>query len=172
MVSNVTPLHISNRFHSISSYSLQVTLIYFSAIYPYELKHLNWWFVGSILDINLHGITSIIVLLDNIMSAIPVRILHVIYSIVFGVIYVIFTVIYYSRDPKKNIPYVILLDWNHPGITVGCLLFIALVVMPAIQLVWFLFHRLKLRVFRKIHGYSYETSIHTHIAESTIQTAA
>ena len=151
---------------------LQVTLIYFSAIYPYELKHDNWWFVGSILDINLHGINSVIVLLDNIMSAIPVRILHVIYSIIFGMIYVIFTLIYYSKDPENNIPYVILLDWNHPGITIGCLLFISIVLMPAIQLAWFGFHRLKLRVFSKIHGYSYETSAHAQTDESAIEIAA
>ena len=102
------------------------------------------------MDLNLHGISSIIVLVDNTISAYPVRILHVIYPIIFGFIYIGFTLIYYAKDHEHNIPYPDLLDWNQPGITTCIIVSISVEVMPVIQLFWYGFYRLKLWIVRKI----------------------
>ena len=65
------------------------------------------------MDINLHGISFIVVLLDNIMSAIPVRILHVIHPIIVNAIYNGFMLIYFSKE-QEDTPYVRFIDWSQP----------------------------------------------------------
>ena len=142
-------------FNVLFLFFLQISLIYYCGIYPFEYK--KGGFPGSAMDINLHGISFIVVLLDNIMSAIPVRLLHVIYPIIVNAIYNGFMLIYFSKE-QEDTPYVRLIDWSQPGITTGVNFLFYLVVLPLIQLTWFAIHRLKLRVFHTMHGYSYETN--------------
>ena len=106
--------------------------------------------IGPTMDINLHDITSIIVLIDNTISAYPVRILHVIYPFIFGFTYATFTLIYYAVDPKHDAPYPGLIDWNQPGISIGIFVAFGLGLLPVIQLFWYGFYRFKLWIVWKI----------------------
>ncbi|XP_060063836.1 protein rolling stone-like [Ylistrum balloti] len=126
-------------------FTLVVTLVYFTALFP---------FMGiqgiAINDINMHGISSVLVLIDVAVGARPVRLLHVIYPIVFGITYVTFSAIYWSRDTVNNVVYNIL-DWNNPGLAVGVVVGLAFVVIPLIQLLHFGLYRLRLRLYDHIY---------------------
>ena len=119
-------------------------------IYPWIMWHRpNTKIFGSIYDTNLHGIISVIVFIDNTVSAIPIQILHVIYPVIFGWVYVAFTLIYYEMDPENNILYPGLLNWNKPGITIGVILVVTILLMPLIQLAWYGWYRLIMWIGRK-----------------------
>ena len=131
-----------------------MTLIYFAFLYPLAKKE-DPEFASSVLDINIHGINTVIMIIDNFISAIPIRIMHVIYPGIYGLIYIVFSLIYYAFDPKNNIPYPGILDWSKPGITIPVILIVIGVLMPLLQLAWYGWYRLRLLTFRKIYHYIY-----------------
>ena len=133
---------------------LQVTLIYFPFLLPLAMKE-NPEFAASPLDINIHGVNSIIMLLDNFFTAIPVRLLHVIYPIIYGAIYVIFSAIYFAFDPENHVVYPGLLDWRSPGVTIAVIVVVVGVLLPLIQLAWYGWYRLRLWTFRKFYHHDY-----------------
>ena len=133
---------------------LQVTLIYFPFLLPLAMKE-NPEFAASPLDINIHGVNTIIMLLDNFFTAIPARLLHVIYPIIYGAIYVIFSAIYFAFDPENHIVYPGLLDWRSPGVTIAVTIVVVGVLLPLIQLAWYGWYRLRLWTFRKFYHHDY-----------------
>jgi hypothetical protein len=56
------------------------------------------------------------VFVDLLLNAIPVRLLHGIYVVIYGVIYIIFTAIFYAAGNHAAI-YPAVLDWGMPGRT-------------------------------------------------------
>merc|ERR1712038_1106742 len=107
--------------------------------YPY-IRTQNPNYSAGALDINLHGISSVIMVIDFCLSAIPVQLFHVVYPASFGSIYVLFSIVYWALDKEKNSLYPKILDWNHPGITVGVICGLLFVLLPLIQLFWFGFY--------------------------------
>ena len=93
--------------------------------------------------------------LDNFVAAIPVRLLHIIYPMIYGLVYVAWSVIYFYMDPENNVLYVKLLDWNYPEITIPVILGVLFLMMPLIQLFWFGCYRLRLTIFQKCYHYRY-----------------
>ena len=73
-------------------------------------------------DFNTHGINGLVVLLDLFITAHPVRILHIIHSLTFGVIFLIFSVIYTLSGGTNGSgkPYIyVFFDWKEdPGMAV------------------------------------------------------
>ena len=130
-----------------------VTGIYFSVLYPMILNAYPDY-SASVFDIHVHGVNFLVILVELAISSIPIRLFHAIYPLIYGFIYIVFSLIYWSLDKEENVLYPYVLDWNHPGITVGviCALFI---VIPLIQLGWFGLYNLRLHVFKKIYGYEY-----------------
>ena len=129
-------------------------MLYFPLLLPLAMKE-NPEFAGSALDINIHGVNSIIMLLDNFFTAIPVRLLHVIYPAIYGAIYVIFTAIYFAFDTENHVVYPGLLDWRSPGVTIAVVIVVIGVLLPLIQLVWYGWYRLRLWTFRKFYHHDY-----------------
>ncbi|KAK6176779.1 hypothetical protein SNE40_015013 [Patella caerulea] len=135
-------------FTVISPAALTVTIMFWAAIYP-SLKHAN---PIGIDNIQLHVLNTVIILLEHAVTAVPFRLLHFIYPTIYGLIYIIFSIIFWSGDHNRVIYNI--LDWSKPGMTVGFVLLIGFVVIPILCLTFFLIHRLKLCIYRKISSQS------------------
>ena len=86
-------------FYNIASNAcFMVTIIFWAMLYPLFADQLSWW--GLFLNIQLHGITSIIIVIEHLLSAVPWRLLHFIYPFIYGLIYVVFSGIYYAMDHR------------------------------------------------------------------------
>ncbi len=127
-----------------------ISMVYFFVLYPY-IKSQNPHYEPEGLDINLHGINTLILILEFCFSAIPVRLLHVIYPVMFGLVYVIFSVIYWSLNTDDNALYPNVLDWNVPAISAVVVCILACVVLPLIQLMWYGIYRLRHHIYERIY---------------------
>lgn len=126
--------------NSIQVFAIIVSLIYFIVLFP-PIGHTDFW------DVNLHGVNSFLVITDTCLTARPVRLLHVFHPMIYGVCYVIFSVIYWSYDHVNNVLYPNVLDWNYPGTTMIWVLSLAFVAIPLFQLIYFGLYRLKLHIY-------------------------
>lgn len=104
--------------------------------------------------INEHLVNTVLIILEFCIAATPVRILHFVYPIVFGVAYAIFTVIYWAVN-HNNVLYPIFCDWNQTGLSIAALVGYYFVVIPAVQLLFFAAYRLRLYVYRCIYRAPY-----------------
>lgn len=135
-----------------------VSAVYFFILFPMLIREEPNYRPG-ILDINLHGINSVIVFLEISLSAIPVRILHFVYPLAYGITYVLFSIAYWALDKDNNILYPVILDWNNPGIATAIVIGIVLFATPLFQCTIFSIYRLRLYIYRKI--YSEQPTPHT-----------
>ena len=119
-----------------------VTIMYFAAISPRLNRSIP--FPG---DIHAHAINSVIVLIEVLFSAIPIRILHSVYAIIFGLFYILFSVIYWAVD-HRNVLYHVLLDWNKPKNAVLITLGISILAI-FVTFILFLLYKLRLYIFMK-----------------------
>lgn len=128
-----------------SSAAFLVTIVFFTAIYPgMQITYL------SKDDIHLHVMNSVLVVFELAVSAIPVRILHVVYVIAYGALYVAFSAIYWAFDHSR-VMYPGVLDWNHPLITIVIMLVLSLVGFPILQCLLFAAYRLRLCVYNRFY---------------------
>lgn len=119
-----------------------ITMVYFIALYPQ--RHQSGM---TIPDINLHLMNSVVMALDLAVNAIPIRLLHWIYPLLFGLVYMIFSLLFWAAD-HNNIIYSVL-NWNHPVSASVMCLFLGFVLMPILVLIFFLGYHLRLYVHRK-----------------------
>lgn len=132
-------------------FSVIVTVIYFSVLFPAKPDHSS----VSLHDVNVHMLNTGFMVLDAMIGARPVRMLHVIYPLLYGVAYVVFSVIYWSRDPEHNVVYKKVLDWSHPGLTVGVVCGLAVIAIPLLQLLFFAAYQLRLIIYRHVYKKDY-----------------
>ena len=127
-----------------SNACILVTLAFWILLYPG--MHLS----GEPLmtNIQLHGITSVIVLIEICITAVPIRLPHFIYTLLYGILYIVFSGIYYAVD-HKHVLYPHVLDWSEPGRTAVVLVLAAFVALPLIQLFLFGISKLRLFIFDK-----------------------
>jgi hypothetical protein len=124
-------------FHSTAcNLSIVITLMVYLVMYPY-LGALSALIKVDAITLNCHGLNSIIVLIDLVLSSVPVRLFHCVYPAALGVLYVIFSLVYWSLDKYFNVLYIGILDWNDPGTASGISALLILVVVPLIQLFLF-----------------------------------
>jgi hypothetical protein len=74
----------------------------------------------TVLDFLVHGVNSIAMLVELFVVLHPMYFLHVFYSLSVGLIYLIFTVIYYAAggtDKYGNNYIYKILNWENPGAT-------------------------------------------------------
>lgn len=137
-------------FAIVSNFSFIVTLIYFAILYPVIYGEKNNPTGKSILavDLHIHGINSVVVLMEMLISAYPVRLLHCVYPIAYGLTYVLFSLVYWAID-HNNVVYKNVLDWNKPGSTIGVVLGLGFVVIPLFQLLLFGIYRLRIWLYEK-----------------------
>nr|KAG5708440.1 hypothetical protein BaRGS_026167 [Batillaria attramentaria] len=131
----------------IQAFAIVVTVIYFTAVFEPKRIPLH--------DINVHGINSVILFIDVAVCARPVRLLHAIYPVVYGLTYVVWSAIYWSLDNENNVLYKNVLDWNVPGLTVGVILLLGFIGIPLLQLLHFGIFRLRLIIYKQIYDDDY-----------------
>ena len=133
-------------FAIISNFVFIITLIYFGILYP-RLVATRGYHVQAV-DVHIHGVNSIVIVIEMFLAAYPVRLLHIIYPILYGLAYVIFSLLYFATDPVNHIVYRNVLDWRYPGQTIGVILGLALIVIPIFQLMLFGLYRLRLWIYK------------------------
>ena len=87
------------------------------------------------------------------LSSTPVRILHVVYSLIFGVSYLLLTVIFWAADGTnaRGEPYIYsFVDYNEtPGFSSGLVLGFVFVGQPLSQALLFGFYKLRCYLAKK-----------------------
>lgn len=126
-------------FAIIANVAFIITLIYFLFLFPqiYEKYGLRP------VDFHIHGFNSIVIVFEMFVAAYPVRLLHIIYPVLYGLSYVLFSLFYWASDHENHVVYKGLLDWNVPGQTIVVILVLAVVVMPLLQLMLFGIYHLR-----------------------------
>ena len=122
-------------------FGIIVTLIYFFALFP-SIGITN----GFIHDLNMHAFNSLQIIIDVAIVARPVRLLHIIYPLLYGACYLIFSVIFWLQDKKNNVLYPNVLDWNKPGTTMTYVVLLTFLGLPLLQLFHFGVYRLRLSI--------------------------
>ena len=80
-----------------STCALFISLIYWTALHPYVVKyHLMNTAWLSFLNVFLHGLNSVSFLIDIFITARPVRIHHFYFAVMFGIYYMVFSIIYWQ----------------------------------------------------------------------------
>ncbi|KAK7482771.1 hypothetical protein BaRGS_00025937 [Batillaria attramentaria] len=129
-------------FSAVSSGGVMVTMVFFTFLYP-SLKGADG--IG-LENLQVHLLNSVIIVLEHIVTGVPFRLLHVIYPFLYGLTYMIFSVIYWAVD-HDHVMYPIL-DWNKPGPTTGYVLMIGFVIIPVFHTCFFLIYKAKLALYR------------------------
>jgi hypothetical protein len=80
-------------------YAVVVSILYW-AFYTDSNSEQNLYSLDSL---NLHAINGIIAVVEIWLSGIPVRICHALYSIGFGCVYILFTVLYYAAGGRDSV---------------------------------------------------------------------
>ncbi|KAK7089409.1 uncharacterized protein [Littorina saxatilis] len=132
----------------IQVFAFIVTFVYFGALYSADESL-------GLPDINVHGLNSVMILIDNVVCARPVRLLHGLYPLLYGSLYVIFSVIYWSTDKVENVLYENVLDWNQAGISTGVSLGVAVIAVPLLQLANLGLYKFRLCLHDKLYGEQY-----------------
>ena len=104
-------------------------------------------------NITKHALNSVFMLIDTFLSSIPVRLFHFIYPLLYIIIYLGFTVVYWVLG-GTNIQgerYIYkLLDYDNYDPSTGCLVgFFLLVVQPVLQILLFGFVKLRDYIYKK-----------------------
>ncbi|XP_064632685.1 protein rolling stone-like [Lineus longissimus] len=89
------------------------------------------------IDLNLHGINTVYVIVDVILSHIPFRIQHIFYPMMYSGVYFIFNAIYAIAGGKSptGLPYIYkVLDWRYPRKTSLIAILAILVATPVATL--------------------------------------
>ncbi|GFR95891.1 protein rolling stone-like [Elysia marginata] len=131
-------------FNTASVFALVVTLVFWTLL-AQEMHASDLW---SEDNLQIHLMNSVLVLLELSLTAIPVRLLHGVYPLIYGLTYVIFAVVYWSVD-HRNVVYDFLDFGKSPGAVVASILVIGFILVPLLQLILYGLYRLKLYTFRQ-----------------------
>ena len=116
-----------------SNNSFMVTIVYWSFLYNgFKIREP---------DVAFHLLNSVFMLTETCLSAVPVRLLHVVYAELYGVLYVILTVVYWRSGGTNingdNFIYPILDYENKPYAAAVLIIVYGLAGLPASQLIIF-----------------------------------
>ncbi|XP_033745877.1 protein rolling stone-like [Pecten maximus] len=141
-------------FNIASSCSIMVTLVFFIFLWP-QMDTNNEPI--DLDNLQLHGINSVIVFVECLLTAAPVHLLHYVYPLIYGIVYIIFTAIFYGAGNKDPI-YPNVLDWNSDkvGQTMIMVVVVGFVILPLLQLFFFIIYKVKMWLFSWVS--SVETS--------------
>lgn len=113
---SMTPIHkLVWFFHALSTpLALVITIVYWSALYDGEGN--DYW------NVYVHGLNSVIVFMDLMIGAKPWRAFHFYPALAYGLLYVLFSLIYYAaggtNEDGDRFIYSIL-DWSKPGLAIA-----------------------------------------------------
>lgn len=132
-------------YNVVSSAAVMVTAVFFIFLWPM----LNQGGGIDMMNLQLHGINSVIIIIEHLLSAVPVRLYHCVFPLIYGLLYVLFSVIFWAVD-HSHVIYPKVLDWNKPGPTILMVAVLAVVVLPLLQLLYFLFYKLKIYIYKRV----------------------
>lgn len=84
--------------------AIVVTTGYFTYALLMDIDTEPTW-MAEIGNLHRHGFNSLVAIVDIILLAYPVKIMHFVYTCAYGWCYAIVTFIYWMQNPKKNIVY-------------------------------------------------------------------
>ncbi|CAH2050721.1 unnamed protein product, partial [Iphiclides podalirius] len=90
--------------------------VFYWAILNTSVKKINYA-PNPVLDVMLHGVNSLVMLVELTMSGHPSRLLHIMQPLYFALVYLIFTLTYYiagGLDPWGHVFIYPVLDWSKP----------------------------------------------------------
>lgn len=103
-------------------------------------------------NIETHIINALYVILNIGVTGMPKRLLHFWFSVIFGVLYALFTLFYHlagGTNHNEN-PYVYpAIDWRKPGTAILYCAIVCFVLVPVIHSVLFGIHCLKVLLYEK-----------------------
>lgn len=119
--------------------SLLVTVVYWSLLYTgYKIREA---------DVAFHLLNSVFMLIETFVSGIPVHLVHVVYAVLYGSIYLVFTVVYWlnggTNTSGDSYIYPILDYKSKPYAATVLIILYGLVGLPAAQLFNFGLFRLR-----------------------------
>lgn len=110
-----------------------VTLLYFVLIYDPEVD------VLGLSNISRHILNSIFILIELSFNSIAIKFVHLVWSIVFALLYTLYTVIFwFVVAPPENYIYEVV-DWNRPARTIRLVLILftsSVIVKAVLVAVW------------------------------------
>lgn len=117
-----------------SNMSLCVTISFWALVYDGKTVRIS--------DIFVHILNSVFMVLEVVLSSVPLRILHLIYPLFYGLFYTFMTVLFWLLIDKT--PVYIVLDYTHkPGLAAGVLVGSHFILLPLVQIFLYLLHRLR-----------------------------
>lgn len=98
-------------------------------------------------NIETHALNMVYVIINLFMTGIPVRFYHFFHPMIFGIIYVVFSVIYEvsggTNHQNKSYIYSVL-DWSNTTYTTMLSLIVVLVAIPFCHFIMFIFHLIRI----------------------------
>ncbi|KAH8377953.1 hypothetical protein KR093_008100 [Drosophila rubida] len=126
--------------------ALMITLVFWAALYPSMSD-------GPVGLYNLwaHAFNSICMVIDCFMVAFPTQLMHFIYPLVVGLIYGLFSLIYFwagGTDYAGNRFIYFILDWEDPGLAIGSVCgCIVLALLFCVMVFWI--YRFRLWIYQR-----------------------
>ena len=130
---------------TVSTAALGVSIVFFLFLYPLSDHHHH---IGLI-NLQVHIVNSVIVVIERIVSDVPCCLMHVVYPMLWGASYVVFSIIYWAGDHSRII-YPIILDWNHPLVVVCYMLLFFFLFMPSLHVFLFLIYKGKTALYARL----------------------
>lgn len=131
-----------------------ITTVYWSVLYDGTSRY-------RVMNYFVHGNNSLLMFLDLCMVSHPIRFLHVIYSIILGLTYTLFTIIYYVAGGTglggERFIYSIV-DWTKPGPTIGVCLGVIMFLI-VLHMVIILISFVRMTIAKKIFDKQRDTSM-------------
>lgn len=116
----------------------------------------NWDYSGYKVDgltVTTQILNTVFILLETLLGTVPVRLFHVIYPMLFTVVYVMFSVVYWAGNGTNTLgqPYIYsVLDYSgNPTDSIGTILGFFFVGHPLTQLALFILFRVRFWLRRK-----------------------
>ncbi|XP_070201697.1 protein rolling stone-like [Littorina saxatilis] len=130
-------------FNITSTLSLMVTLVYyvFYRLIPFYNPD-----IASFANVQKHAINTLIVMIEHCVTAVPCRLYHVIYPLLFCIVYLIYSVIVWADD-RTMIVYPNFLDWRYPEKTICWMALAGLVAIPVLHALFFGIHKAKMAIY-------------------------
>ncbi|KAK6994643.1 protein rolling stone-like isoform X1 [Biomphalaria glabrata] len=151
----------------IGSSNILVTIMYWAVVFDGNVEAV---------DVIINSVNSFFIISNGLVTAMPLRILHFLYPVLYGAAYFIFTYIYYAAGGTNILNRDIIysaLDWNHAYPTVLGVVIGVLVCAPIAHLGLFALYTFRIFLFSKIHSGNFKLSSeldsHQHIAGSSRQ---
>lgn len=115
------------------------------------------------INANTHLVNGLIALVEIWVSGVPVNFLHFIYPAIFGIVYAIFSGVYFGIS--GDIIYPVIDYENKPGSAVGTVLGVLFVFLPLVHVLFYLQHIAKFWILYYIFGRKERSQTLTELTE-------